>query len=172
MVTKSQSIQKRMSSMPSQGGLSMIKKERSTPSLSTITFAFRSSNRSFSLRWSVPPLMKVHEIKVMIREALDYHENPASVILFSDPKKTQPRSSLMGVICLVGGSGDSSQSLMDVSFFNPHEKKWRMGPKMLQRRSRLALVLFKGELYAIGGVDITEPHSSVEKIFSFDEFLG
>ncbi len=108
-------------------------------------------------------LSQVYEVKVMIQEALDYHENPASVLLFSNPKKTQPRSSLMGVICLVGGSGDSGQSMMDVSFFNPHEKKWRMGPKMLQRRSRLALVLFKGELYAIGGTDITEPHKTVEK---------
>lgn len=108
-------------------------------------------------------LSQVHELKVMIGEALDYHENPASVILFSNPKKTQPRSSQMGVICLVGGSGDSGQSLMDVSFFNPHEKKWRMGPKMLQRRSRLALAFFKGELYAIGGTDITEPLGTVEK---------
>ena len=108
-------------------------------------------------------LSQVREVQVMVQEALDYHENPASVILFSNPKKTQPRSSVMGVICLIGGSGDSGQSLMDVSFFNPHEKKWRMGPKMLQRRSRLALVLYKGELYAIGGTDISEPHSSVEK---------
>lgn len=109
------------------------------------------------------PLLAVSELKVMIQEALDYHENPASVILFSNPKKIQPRSSVMGVICLVGGSGDSGQSLMDVSFFNPHEKKWRMGPKMLQHRTRLALALFKGELYAIGGSDITESLSSVEK---------
>lgn len=108
-------------------------------------------------------LSQVHEVKIMIQEALDYHKNPASVLLIANPKKTQPRSSLMGVICLVGGSGDSGQSLMDVSFFNPHEKKWRSGVKMLQRRSRLALVLFKGELYAIGGTDITEPHSTVEK---------
>ena len=109
------------------------------------------------------PLSEVREIKAMIREGVDYHLNPASEIVFSNPKKTQPRSSFIGVICLVGGSGDSGQSLMDVSFFNPHEQKWRMGPKMLQRRSRLALVLFKGELYAIGGADVTEPHSSVEK---------
>ncbi len=108
-------------------------------------------------------LSQVREIKMMIQEALDYHKNPASVLLFSNPKKTQPRSSLMGVICLVGGSGDSGQSMKDVSFFNPHEKKWRSGVKMLQRRSRLALVLFKGELYAIGGTDITEPHGTVEK---------
>lgn len=108
-------------------------------------------------------LSSINELKVMIQEALDYHDNPASVILFSNPKKTQPRSSVMGVVCLVGGSGDSGQSLMDVSFFNPHEKKWRMGPKMLQHRTRLALAMFNGELYAIGGADVTESLSSVEK---------
>lgn len=101
--------------------------------------------------------------KLMIQEALDYHENPASVILFSNPKKTQPRSSVMGVICVVGGAGDAGQSLNEVTFFSPHEKQWRSGPKMLQHRSRLAIALFQGELYAIGGADFADSLSSVEK---------
>ena len=100
---------------------------------------------------------------VMVKEALGYHENPASVMLFSTPKKTQPRSSMMGVICVVGGAGDAGESLMDVTFFNPHEKQWKAGTKMLQHRSRLAVALFKGELYAIGGADVTDSLASVEK---------
>ena len=101
--------------------------------------------------------------KVMVKEAMEYHDNPASIILFSNPKKTQPRSSMMGVICMVGGVGDAGQSLMDVTFFNPHEQQWKSGIKLLQHRSRLALALFNGELYAIGGCDIVESLSSVEK---------
>ena len=101
--------------------------------------------------------------KVMLKEALEYHENPASVMQFSNPKKTQPRSSMMGVICVVGGSGDAGESLSDVTFFNPHEQQWKAGTRMLTHRSRLALVLFRGELYAIGGADIKEPLASVEK---------
>lgn len=101
--------------------------------------------------------------KAMVMEAVEYHDNPASIILFSNPKKTQPRSSMMGVICMVGGVGDDGESLMDVTFFNPHERQWKPGIKLLQHRSRLALALFKGELYAIGGCDIKEALSSVEK---------
>ena len=110
------------------------------------------------------PVVESHkEVKVMVKEAFEYHENPASVILFSNPKKTQPRSSVMGVICVVGGAGDAGESLTDVTFFNPHENQWKTGCKMLQHRSRLAIVMFRGELYAIGGADLTESLSSVEK---------
>ena len=101
--------------------------------------------------------------QIMIKEALEYHENPASIILFSNPKKTQPRSSMMGVICVVGGAGDAGESLADVTFFNPHEKQWNPGIKMIHHRSRLALALFKGELYAIGGADVRDSLSTVEK---------
>lgn len=101
--------------------------------------------------------------KLMVKEALKYHENPASIILFSNPKKTQPRSSMMGVICVVGGAGEAGESLIDVTFFNPHEKQWKSGTKMLQHRSRLALALFGGELYAIGGADVRDSLATVEK---------
>lgn len=110
-----------------------------------------------------PLISSCNAVQVMVREALEYHENPASVILFSNPKKTQPRSSVMGVICLVGGAGDAGESLNSVTFFNPHENVWRSGPKMIQHRSRLAVALFKGELYAIGGADITDSLATVEK---------
>lgn len=105
----------------------------------------------------------VPKAKVMLKEALEYHQNPASLILFSDPKKTQPRSSMMGVICVVGGSGDAGESLTDVSFFNPLEQQWKLGTKLTQHRSGLALALFGGELYAIGGADVKEPLATVEK---------
>ncbi len=108
-------------------------------------------------------ITSVPAAKVMVKEAMEYHENPASIILFSNPKKTQPRSSMMGVICVVGGAGDAGESLVDVTFFNPHEKQWNAGIKMLHHRSRLALALFKGELYAIGGADIRDSLATVEK---------
>ena len=108
-------------------------------------------------------IMSVPEVMVMVEEAIGYHNNPASIILFSNPKKTQPRSSMMGVICVVGGAGDAGESLMDVTFFNPHEQQWKPGTKLLQHRSRLALALFRGELYAIGGSDVTDSLASVEK---------
>jgi len=101
--------------------------------------------------------------KVMLKDAIEYHNNPASIILFSNPKKTQPRSSMMGVICVVGGVGDAGESLTDVTFFSPHEQQWKAGIRLMQHRSRLALALFRGELYAIGGCDVTESLSSVEK---------
>ena len=101
--------------------------------------------------------------KIMLQEAFDYHENPASVILFSSPKKIQPRSSVMGVLCVVGGAGDSGESLNEVTFFSPHEQHWRSGTKMQCHRSRLALALFQGELYAIGGCDVSDSLASVEK---------
>ena len=101
--------------------------------------------------------------KVMVMETMKYHDNPASIILFSNPKKTQPRSSMMGIICMVGGVGDAGGSLTDVTFFSPHEQQWKPGIKLLQHRSRLAVAIFKGELYAIGGCDISQSLSCVEK---------
>ncbi len=101
--------------------------------------------------------------KIMLQEAVEYHENPASDILFSNPKMIQPRSSVMGVLCVVGGMGDSGNSLNEVTVFSPQEQAWRQGTKMLQHRSRLALALYKGELYAIGGYDLNDSLSLVEK---------
>ena len=100
--------------------------------------------------------------KIMLQDARDYHLNPATAISLN-PKKIQPRSSVAGVICVAGGTGNSGQSLSDVSFFNAHRKVWKVGTKMQSRRNRLALALYRGELYAIGGVDITEPLATVEK---------
>ena len=100
--------------------------------------------------------------KIMLQDAHDYHQNPASA-MYLDPKKIQPRSSLAGVLCVAGGTGDSGLSLSDVSYYNAHSKAWNAGTKMQLRRNRLSLVLFKGELYAIGGVEHMEPMSTVEK---------
>lgn len=100
--------------------------------------------------------------KIMLQDAHDYHQNPASA-MYLDPKKIQPRSSLAGVLCVAGGTGDSGLSLSDVSYYNAHSKAWNAGTKMQVRRNRLSLAVFKGELYAIGGVEHMEPLSTVEK---------
>ena len=100
--------------------------------------------------------------KIMLQDAQDYHLSPATS-MYLDPKKIQPRSSVAGFICVAGGTGDSGQSLSDVSYYNAHGKVWKPGTKMQLRRNRLALAVFKGELYAIGGVELMEPVSTVEK---------
>lgn len=100
--------------------------------------------------------------KIMLQDAEDYHRNPASSF-YLDPKKIQPRSSVAGVICIAGGTGDSGQSVGDMHFYNGHQKTWKAGARMQLRRNRLALAMFRGELYAIGGVDLMEPVSTVEK---------
>lgn len=100
--------------------------------------------------------------RIMLQDAQDYHQNPASA-LYLNPKKIQPRSSVAGVLCIAGGAGDSGQSLSNMSYYNAHAKVWRTGTKMQLRRNRLALAVFNSELYAIGGVDLMKPVATVEK---------
>ena len=100
--------------------------------------------------------------KIMLQDALDYHENPATALCLSS-KKIQPRSSVAGVLCVAGGTNNSGQSLNDVFFFNAHGKVWKQGTKMNTHRNRMAMALYHGELYAIGGVSIVEPLATVEK---------
>ena len=100
--------------------------------------------------------------KIMLQDAHDYHQNPASA-MYLNPKKIQPRSCVAGILCVAGGTGDSGLSLNDISYYNAHSKAWNAGTKMHLRRNRLALVVFRGELYAIGGVEHMEPVATVEK---------
>lgn len=98
----------------------------------------------------------------MLKEAMEYHQNP-SVISFISPKKTQPRSSFMGHICLVGGINDEGAPLNQVDFFIPNEEAWREGTRMNAMRSRFSLALCNGYLYAIGGSQATSCLSAVER---------
>ena len=91
--------------------------------------------------------------KVYLKDGFEYHENPAAII-FSTPNKTHPRNSVQGIICLVGGETDSSTCVNSFSLFNPHEDEWKAGPGMNYKRSRLAVAIVQGELYAIGGYDL------------------
>ena len=98
----------------------------------------------------------------MIKVAMEYHQNP-SVISFISPKKTQPRSSFLGHICLVGGINDEGAPLNQVDFFIPNEEAWREGTKMNVVRSRFSLALCNGLLYAIGGSQATTCLNAVER---------
>lgn len=98
----------------------------------------------------------------MLKEAMEYHQNP-SVISFISPKKTQPRSSFLGHICLVGGINDEGAPLNQVDFFIPNEEAWREGTKMNTVRSRFSLALCNGFLYAMGGSQATSCLSAVER---------
>lgn len=108
------------------------------------------------------PLLQSMKGIEYIRSASEYHKNPG-VVIFADPKKTQPRSSVQGIICVVGGISDTGDSLNDTCLYNPHEKEWKIGPKMMQHRSRPAVTLLAGELYAIGGADLGSSLVSCEK---------
>ena len=108
------------------------------------------------------PLMQSQACQKFLKDAYQYHKDPG-VVIFSNPKKTQPRSSVQGVICVVGGVDDSGDSLSDVMVYNPHNKQWKTGPKMMHHRSRLGVAMLNGELYAIGGFDLGSTLSSCEK---------
>ena len=98
----------------------------------------------------------------MIQCAIEYHQNP-SVISFISPRKTQSRKSFLGHICLIGGISDDGAALNRVDFFIPHEDQWREGTKMNYFRSRLAVALCNGNLYAIGGSHSSVCLNSVER---------
>ena len=98
-------------------------------------------------------LLLTEKISVYLKDAFEYHLNPAAII-FSNPKKTQPRRSVQGIICLVGGVSDSGDTLNSFTLYNSHEKEWKEGPVMNFRRSRLGVAILQGELYAIGGYDL------------------
>ena len=99
---------------------------------------------------------------VYLKDAHEYYKNPG-VTIFSNPKKTQPRRSVQGVICVVGGVDDGGTSLDSVTLYNPHEQEWKEGPRMRYRRSRLGVALFHGELYAVGGYDLGYSLTTCEK---------
>lgn len=90
--------------------------------------------------------------KVYLKDGFKYHADPAAVI-FSNPSKTHPRQSIEGIICVVGGESDSSTSLKSFTLFNHHDGDWFEGPTMNYSRSRLAVAIIQGELYAVGGYD-------------------
>ena len=108
------------------------------------------------------PYLSSMKGQVYLRDAYEYYKNPG-VTIFSNPKKTQPRHSVQGIICVVGGVDDGGSSLSDVTLYNPHNKEWTDGPRMRFRRSRLAVALFQGELYAVGGHDLGYSLTTCEK---------
>lgn len=108
------------------------------------------------------PLLQSRKGTEYLQKAFEYYKNPG-VVIFADPKKTQPRSCVQGIICVIGGVGDTGDALNDTCLYNPHEKEWKPGPKMCQHRSRHAAAFLNGELYAIGGADLGESLSQCEK---------
>ena len=104
---------------------------------------------------------------VYLKDGFEYHENPAAVI-FSTPKKTHPRNSVQGIICLVGGESDSNMSVNSFTLCNPHDNEWREGPGMNYKRSKLAVAIIQGELYAIGGYDLGYSLTLCEKYSAVD----
>ena len=90
-------------------------------------------------------------------------------MIFANPRKTQPRRSVQGMICVVGGVDDSGISLNSVIVYDPHDKQWKNSPKMSFHRSRLSVAWLNGELYAIGGYDLGYSLHTCEKYSPVDK---
>lgn len=106
--------------------------------------------------------MNSEQCKLMFAEAIRYHHDPSSMMLL-DSSKTQPRSCVVGSICLIGGLGESSEPLNSVLFFNPHNQDWRDGAKMGTHRGHVTTVMLNQELYALGGSGVDGCLSTAEK---------
>jgi N-acetylneuraminic acid mutarotase len=108
------------------------------------------------------PYLQTPKGQVYLKDAYEYFENPG-VTIFSNPKKTQPRRSVQGIICVVGGVDDGGSTLNQVALYNPHEQVWNEGVKMRYCRSRLGVAMLQGELYAVGGYDLGYSLTTCEK---------
>lgn len=100
--------------------------------------------------------------KLMFAEAIRYHHDPSSLTLL-DTTKTQPRSCVVGAICVLGGLGESSEPLNSVLFYSPHNEMWRDGMKMDTHRGHVTAVMLNHELYALGGSGVNSCLASAEK---------
>ena len=112
-------------------------------------------------------LLNSNKGKVYLKDGMDYHLNPAAVI-FSNPKKTHPRNCTQGILCVVGGEVSKNSALSSFALYNPSHREWREGPSLKYKRSRLALAIVQGELYAIGGYDLGYSLSVCEKYSATD----
>jgi len=106
--------------------------------------------------------MNSESCKLMFAEAIRYHHDPSNLML-SDVSKTQPRSCVIGTICLLGGLGDSSEPLDSVLFYSPHDQAWRDGAKMSTHRGHVATVMMNHELYVLGGSGVDGCLDTAEK---------
>ena len=106
--------------------------------------------------------MNSEQCKLMFAEAIRYHHDPSSLMLL-DTSKTQPRTCVMGTICLLGGLGESSEPLNSVLFYSPHDEAWRNGAKMDTHRGHVTTVMLDHELYALGGSGVDGCLASAEK---------
>ena len=106
--------------------------------------------------------MNSEQCKLMFAEAIRYHHDPSSLMLL-DTSKTQPRTCVVGTICLLGGLGESSEPLNSVMFYSPHDETWRAGAKMETYRGHVTAVMLNHELYALGGSGVNGCLASAEK---------
>jgi len=106
--------------------------------------------------------MNSESCKLMFAEAIRYHHDPSNLMLL-DSSKTQPRSCVVGTICLLGGLGESSEPLNSVLFYSPHDQVWRDGAKMGTHRGHVTTVMLNHELYALGGSGVDGCLASAEK---------
>ena len=106
--------------------------------------------------------MNSEQCKLMFAEAIRYHHDPSSLTLL-DTSKTQPRTCVVGTICLLGGLGESSEPLNSVLFYSPHNEEWRNGTKMDTHRGHVTAVMLNHELYALGGSGVDGCLASAEK---------
>ncbi len=99
----------------------------------------------------------------LLDEAIYYHllpEKRAHLKTFN----LKPRccSDATGLIYAIGGLNSSGGSISTVEVYDCIQNKWRLAESMITMRSRVAVAVLQGKLYAIGGYNGLERLSTVE----------
>ncbi len=99
----------------------------------------------------------------LLEEAIYYHllpEKRGNLKTFN----LRPRccSDASGLIYAIGGLNNSGGSISTVEVYDCLQDKWRLAESMITTRSRVAVAVLQGKLYAIGGYNGLERLSTVE----------
>ena len=74
-----------------------------------------------------------------------------------------------GLIYVVGGCTDSRRHHKDLVSYNPVTGAWAVLPSMATARSRLAVAVLEGHLYAVGGTNRDDEVLSTVERYSFEK---
>ena len=99
----------------------------------------------------------------LLEEAIYYHllpEKRSHLKTFN----LKPRccNDAFGLIYAIGGLNNTGGSVSTVEVYDCIQDKWRLAESMITTRSRVAVAVLQGKLYAIGGYNGLERLSTVE----------
>lgn len=99
----------------------------------------------------------------LLEEAIYYHLLPEKRLhLKSFNLKPRCCDDAFGLIYAIGGLNNTGGSISTVEVYDCLENKWRLAESMMTTRSRVAVAVLQGKLYAIGGYNGLERLSTVE----------